>query len=188
MRVVVFGTGFGCLTHVRALQAAGFEVVALVGRDPAKTQERAATFGIPRALTSVEEALRVEGVDAVTIATPPDTHASIVLAAVAAGRHVLCEKPLARDAAEGRTMLAAAEEAGVVHLLGCEFRFGRRSGGPGPGGPRGRDRRAPHGHGDAPRPHAGRPRSRGSRLVGRCRPEVAVGWPPTAPRSSIRSG
>jgi len=121
--VVVVGTGFGCVTHVRAVRAAGFEVVALVGRDPAKTADRAAMFDIPRALTSVEEAVALDGVDAVTVATPPHTHAPIALAAISAGKHVLCEKPFARDAAEGRTVLTAAEEAGVVHLLGCEFRW-----------------------------------------------------------------
>jgi predicted dehydrogenase len=122
-RVVVIGTSFGCVTHVRALRAAGFEVAALVGRDPARTNGRAALFDIPVALTSVDEALALDGVSAVTVATPPHTHAAITLAAIAAGKHVLCEKPFARDAAEGRTMLAAAEEAGIVHLLGCEFRW-----------------------------------------------------------------
>jgi predicted dehydrogenase len=121
--VVVFGTGFGCVTHVRALRAAGFDVVALVGQDPEKTAARAALFDIPRALTSVDEALALDGVDAVTIATPPHTHAPIALAAIAAGKHLICEKPFARDATEGRAVLAAAEAAGVVHLLGCEFRW-----------------------------------------------------------------
>ena len=120
---IVFGTGFGCVTHVRALRAAGFDVVALVGQDPDKTATRAALFDIPRALTSMDEALSLDGVDAVTIATPPHSHASIALAAIAAGKHLICEKPFARNAAEGRTMLAAAEQAGVVHLLGCEFRW-----------------------------------------------------------------
>ena len=120
---VVIGTGFGCITHVRALQAAGIQVAALVGRDPAKTEGRAELFGIPRGLTSVEEALALDDVDAVTIATPPHTHAGMALAAVNAGKHVICEKPFARDAAEARAVLAAAESAGVVHLLGCEFRW-----------------------------------------------------------------
>ena len=119
-RVVVFGTGFGCVAHVRALRAAGFEVMALAGQDPVETAFRADLFDIPRALTSVDEALAVEGVDAVSIATPPHTHAVIALAAIAAGKHVICEKPFARDADEGRVTLAAA---GAVHLLGCEFRW-----------------------------------------------------------------
>jgi predicted dehydrogenase len=121
--VIVVGTGFGCVTHVRALRAAGFEVRALVGRDPAKTVERAKLFDVPVGLTSVGEALELPGVDAVSVATPPCTHGEITLAAIAAGKHVICEKPFAVDTDEARTMLEAAEDAGVVHLLGCEFRF-----------------------------------------------------------------
>jgi predicted dehydrogenase len=121
--VVVLGTGFGCYTHVRALRGAGLDVVAVVGRDPDKTATRARLFDVPRALTSVDDALALPGVDAVTIATPPDTHAALVLAALGARKHVLCEKPFARDAGEARTLLAAASAAGVVHLLGTEFRF-----------------------------------------------------------------
>ena len=120
---LVVGTGFGCLTHTRALRAAGFAVRALVGRDPARTAERARRCDIPHACTSLAEALALPGVDVVTVATPPHAHAPIVLEAVAAGKHVLCEKPFARDAVDGRAMLAAAEAAGVVHLLGTEFRF-----------------------------------------------------------------
>jgi predicted dehydrogenase len=120
---IVVGTGFGVLTHLRALRLAGFDVHALVGRDPEKTRERARMFHVPHGLTSLAEALALPGVNAVTVATPPHTHASIVLMAIAAGKHVLCEKPFARDAAEGRRMLEAAEAAGSVHLLGTEFRF-----------------------------------------------------------------
>jgi predicted dehydrogenase len=119
----VVGTGFGCLTHVRALRAADFAVHALVGRDPAKTAARAQRFEIAHACTSLADALARPEVDAVTIATPPHTHAPLVLETVAAGRHVLCEKPFTRDASEARQLLDAAEAAGVVHLLGCEFRF-----------------------------------------------------------------
>jgi predicted dehydrogenase len=121
--VVVVGTGFGCVTHVRALRAAGFDVKALVGRDPARTSERAQQFGVPAACTSLAKALATPGVDAVTVATPPHTHAELALEAMAAGKHVLCEKPFARDTAEARTVLAAADQAGVVHLLGTEFRW-----------------------------------------------------------------
>jgi predicted dehydrogenase len=121
---VVVGTGFGVLTHARALRGAGIEVRALVGRDEAKARARADLLGIPGATTSFEEALALPGVDVVTVATPPHTHAPFVIAAAQAGKHVLCEKPFARDAAEARVMLDAAEAAGVVHLLGTEFRFG----------------------------------------------------------------
>ncbi len=121
---IVVGTGFGVLTHLRALRGAGFRVEALVGRDPQKAAQRAARFEVPHACTSLDEALALPNVDAVAVATPPYTHAAIVKAAVAAGKHVLCEKPFARDAAEARELLEAAEQAGVVHLLGTEWRFG----------------------------------------------------------------
>jgi predicted dehydrogenase len=121
--IAVVGTGFGCLTHVRALRAGGFDVRALVGRDPEKTKLRAERFEVPNACTSLVDALALPGIDAVSVATPPHTHCELVLAAISAGKHVLCEKPFARDTAEAMQMLDAAERAGVVQLLGCEFRF-----------------------------------------------------------------
>ena len=119
----VVGTGFGVFTHLRALRNAGFEVRALVGRDPAKTRDRARLLQVPRPCTSLAEALSDPRVSVVTIATPPATHAALVLEAVRAGKHVLCEKPFAMNLAEAREMLAAAERAKVVHALGVEFRF-----------------------------------------------------------------
>ncbi|HMC67966.1 MAG TPA: Gfo/Idh/MocA family oxidoreductase, partial [Mycobacteriales bacterium] len=115
--------GFGCLTHVRAMRATGFDVLALVGRDPEKTAARAERFEVPNALTSLADALALPGVDAVAVATPPHTHAAIVLEVVAAAKHVVCEKPFAKDRREAERMLAAAAIAGVVHLLGTEFRW-----------------------------------------------------------------
>ena len=121
---VVVGTGFGLFTHVRALRDAGIEVRAIVGRDRARTAERAAPLGIPHVATSLAEALAADAsIRLVTVATPPHTHFPIVMEAIAAGRHVLCEKPFAKDLAEARAMLRAAEAAGIVHMLGAEFRF-----------------------------------------------------------------
>jgi predicted dehydrogenase len=120
---VVVGTGFGCRVHVPALRDAGFTVHALVGHDASRTQRRADRLGIPHACTTLAEALALAGVDAVTIATPPDTHAALAIEACEAGRHVLCEKPFALDAAEAGLMLEAAERAGVTHLVGHEFRW-----------------------------------------------------------------
>jgi predicted dehydrogenase len=125
---VVVGTGFGVLTHLRAMRAAGIEVLALVGRDGDKAADRARRFGVPYATTVLDEALSLPGVDAVTVATPPRTHADIVLEAIHAGKHVVCEKPFACDVAEARTMFDAAERAGIVHLLGNEWRFGAGQG------------------------------------------------------------
>ena len=120
---VVVGTGFGCRVHVPALRAAGFDVLALVGTDPERTRRRAEREGIPHALADLDAALALPGVVAVTVATPPPADAAVAIAAARAGHHVVCEKPFAIDAAEARAMLAAAEAAGVTHLVGHEFRF-----------------------------------------------------------------
>ncbi len=123
LAAAVVGTGFGVLTHVRALQAAGVEVRALIGRNAEKAASRAAMFGIPQPTTNWAETFADPDIDIVAVATPPHTHGPIVLDAVNAGKHVMCEKPFARDLAEARQMLAAAEAAGVVHMIGTEFRF-----------------------------------------------------------------
>ena len=80
---VVVGTAFGGRVHVPALRAAGFEVLALVGRDEQRTAARAAELGVAQGLTSLDEALALPGVDVVTVSTPPDAHVEPVLAAAA---------------------------------------------------------------------------------------------------------
>jgi predicted dehydrogenase len=109
--------------HVPALRAAGFDVVALVGRDADKTARRARRLGIEHSTTSLRDALARPGADVVTIATPPDTHAELAIEAADAGRHVICEKPFALDLEQARSMLDAARRAGIVHLVGHEFRW-----------------------------------------------------------------
>jgi len=74
-------------------------------------------------MLSLADALELPGVEAVTIATPPPTHAALALETIAAGRHLICEKPFTATLDEARTVLAAAESAGVVHVLGTEFRW-----------------------------------------------------------------
>jgi predicted dehydrogenase len=120
---VVVGTGFGARVHAPALRAAGFDVVALVGRDPERTARRAERLEIPNACTSLGDALALPGVDAVTIAAPPAAHAALAIEACEAGRHVICEKPFAIDAPEAEAMVAAAQAAGVTALVGHEFRW-----------------------------------------------------------------
>jgi predicted dehydrogenase len=121
-RAAVVGTSFGARIHLPALRGAGFEVVALVGRDLERTRRRTERFGVPHACASLTEALEL-GLDAVSLATPPATHAPLALEAIAAGCHVLCEKPFTLDAAEARAVERATAEAGVVGYIGHEFRF-----------------------------------------------------------------
>ena len=120
---LVVGTGFGCRVHVPALRAAGFEVAGLVGTNLERTLRRAAANGVPLAFTDLDEAITRTGAVAVTVATPPHNHAPVTLAALSRGCHVICEKPFAMNADEAQAMLDAAERAGVMHLVGHEFRW-----------------------------------------------------------------
>jgi len=119
---LVVGTGFGCRIHVPALRAAGFDVVALVGTDAERTRRRAESSGVPQAFIGLDEAITRTGAKVVTVATPPQTHGPLTMIAISRGCHVLCEKPFAKDSGEARAMLEAAQRAGIVHLVGHEFR------------------------------------------------------------------
>jgi predicted dehydrogenase len=123
LRVAVVGTAFGGRVHVPALRAAGFDVVALVGRDRERTVARAAQLGVPLGATSLDEVLAHGPLDAVTVATPPDAHVAPTLEAIDRGLAVLCEKPLASTSAEAVRLRDAARAAGVVNVLGFEFRW-----------------------------------------------------------------
>src|SRR5690349_9014451 len=101
--------GFGlCREHAR--------VVALCDSDPAVLARAAQQSGVSATFTDYNQVLAHPGVDAVVIATPNFSHAPIALAAFAAGKHVLCEKPIAMDYAESVKMLRAAESANVRHM------------------------------------------------------------------------
>jgi predicted dehydrogenase len=124
IRIAVAGTGFGARIHVPGLRLSGrFEVVALVGRSPARLAALAQRLDVPRTCGTLEEALAIHGLEAVSIATPPMAHAAAAIAAARAGKHVLCEKPMARTLAEAEAMAVAVERAGVIGLIDHEFRF-----------------------------------------------------------------
>jgi predicted dehydrogenase len=126
--MVRFGiAGFG-LHAVRRLMP-GFSrsknctVTALSRRTIAAARQLAAEYGIPLAFDSVAELCSSPQVDAVLVTTPNSSHLSDVLAAVKAGKHVLCEKPMGMNAAECRQMVAAARDRGVVLGVAHVFRF-----------------------------------------------------------------
>lgn len=120
---IVVGTGFGCRIHVPALRAAGFDVAALVATRPDRLERKASQAGIPAWYTDLDEAIDKTGAKVVTVATTPASHAKIALRAIAKGCHVLCEKPFAFDAVEGKGLLDAAEAADVTHMVSHEFRW-----------------------------------------------------------------
>ena len=101
-------------------------LVAIGGRDAAAAQETADRFGWESVETDWRELIARPDVDIVDICTPGDTHAEIAVAALAAGKHVLCEKPLANTVEEAATMAAAATDAardrGVRSMVGFTYR------------------------------------------------------------------
>ena len=98
-------------------------VVAVADTDATKREETRARFGVPRAYATTRDLLADAGVDAVFVCLPTSLHAEVALAAIAAGKHVFCEKPMARDSAECQAMLDAAERAGVRLMVGHYLRF-----------------------------------------------------------------
>lgn len=90
------------------------EFVAIAGRNGARMAECARRFGVERTYTDVDALLAAPDIDAVLILTPPESHGELALKAVAAGKHVLLEKPMVRSIAEAKRILAAVEANPVV--------------------------------------------------------------------------
>jgi predicted dehydrogenase len=99
------------------------EVVAIGSRDHARAEAAASAFGIARAYGSYEEVLADPEVDAVYIPLPNDQHEPWTIAAARAGKHVLCEKPLAMTVAEAERMIEACEAAGVRFMEAFMYRL-----------------------------------------------------------------
>lgn len=123
LRVGVVGTGFGARAQIPGFRAAGCEVTAVSSARPERAGEVARQHRVPSWTTDAAELARRDDVDLISVASPPYLHHDHVLAAVAAGKHVLCEKPFALNAVQARAMLAAAEAKRVVHAIDHEFRF-----------------------------------------------------------------
>ena len=105
------------------LAAGSCTVTAIASRDLARAREAAARFGIPHAYGSYGDLVASTEVDAVYVPLPNHLHAEWTVAAAEAGKHVLCEKPLAMDADEARRMVAACDAAGVVLVEAFMYRF-----------------------------------------------------------------
>jgi predicted dehydrogenase len=99
------------------------KVVALCDSNPEVLERAKKQTGIAMGFIDYNNVLRQADVAAVVIATPNFTHAPIALAAIAAGKHVLCEKPIAMNLPEAKQMLAAAQAAGIVHMTAFTYRF-----------------------------------------------------------------
>ena len=126
MKLGIIGAGTMSKLHLEACRRVGVTVAAIADRSREGAEARAAEFGIPGVYTDPTELFADPSIDAVIIATPVSTHTSLVLEALAKGKHVLCEKPPAMSAAEIDEMIAARNASGKVLLFGFVRRYDPR--------------------------------------------------------------
>jgi len=119
LSAALVGTGFIAAVHVDALRRLGVDVLGVVGSSP----DRAAEAGLGNVYGSLGELLEDDRIDVVHLTTPNHLHYPQVKRALAAGKHVVCEKPLALTAAESRELVELADAAGVVHCTNFMARF-----------------------------------------------------------------
>jgi predicted dehydrogenase len=119
----IVGTGFIGPAHIEALRRIGIPVAGLVERDAASAEAKARELGVARGYPSLEAALADPGIDAVHLAVPNHLHAPCAKAALAAGKHVLCEKPLALTSAESAELADLARNSGLVAAVNYNLRF-----------------------------------------------------------------
>jgi predicted dehydrogenase len=125
IKAAVIGVGIG-LAHAKGyLACPDAELVAVCDADPVRLRERGDQMGIPREMqfTDYHDVLKLPELDAVSIGLPNFLHAPVAVAAFEAGKHVLCEKPLATSKEEAQRMVRAAEENGRTLMVCFNYRF-----------------------------------------------------------------
>lgn len=124
IKVGVIGAGGISTVHVEGYQKlANVEVVAICDRIPERAQAMADKYKIPNALSSAEDLLALDDIAAVSICTPNIDHKVSAIKALKAGKHVLCEKPMAMSAREAQAMIDEAAKAGKKLQVGLNNRF-----------------------------------------------------------------
>src|SRR3981081_4051867 len=119
----VVGTGFIGTVHVEALRRLGVQVHGVVGSSSARAAERARVAALPPAYESMDAMLADKRVDVVHITSPNHLHHPHAKAALSAGKHVVCEKPLAMTSAESAELVRLAESSGLGHATNFNVSF-----------------------------------------------------------------
>jgi predicted dehydrogenase len=121
--VAIAGTGFIGPAHLEALRRNGIQVIGLAESSAELAQQKAGELGIPKAYDSFEALLADPLVDVVHLATPNYLHHPQARAALLAGKHVVCEKPLAMNSEESADLVKVAAETGLVNAINFNIRF-----------------------------------------------------------------
>ncbi|MEO0384884.1 MAG: Gfo/Idh/MocA family oxidoreductase [Pseudomonadota bacterium] len=119
----VIGTGFIGGVHIQALRRLGVNVRGVLGSSPDRGQERAADLGVPKAYATLENLLADDTIDVVHVTSPNHAHYPQVKAILAAGKHVVCEKPLAMTSEQSAEMVELAKASGKVAAVCYNVRF-----------------------------------------------------------------
>ncbi|MGL3606875.1 Gfo/Idh/MocA family protein [Rhizobium sp. G187] len=123
IRLLILGTGGMANSHAMNFSTiSDVQLVAAVDLDLATVRGFAARHGIPNTFTSLDEAIAWGEFDAVTNVTPDRVHHPTTLKLIAAGKHVMCEKPLAENYAKADEMATAAEASGLVNMVNLTYR------------------------------------------------------------------
>ncbi|HYZ28837.1 MAG TPA: Gfo/Idh/MocA family oxidoreductase [Thermoleophilaceae bacterium] len=123
LRVGIVGTGFIGGVHARAVRVSRARLAGVASARPESAESAAGAFGAERAYRSAGELIADPSIDVVHVCTPNHLHVPLSEAALAAGKHVVCEKPLALDAAGAAGLAAAAESAGVQAAVPFVYRY-----------------------------------------------------------------
>jgi len=123
LRVAIAGTGFIGRVHARSALLAGATVVGVAASSPDRAEAAAKDLGVERAFASADELVRADDVDVIHICTPNHLHFDLALAALDAGKHVICEKPLATQRADAERLVRAAKAAGKVASVPFVYRY-----------------------------------------------------------------
>lgn len=123
LRSAIIGTGFMGHVHARAVRAAGGDVAWAISPSPDRARAAAGSMAAERSASAWVEAVNDPEVDIIHVCTPNHLHAEISRAAIGAGKHVVCEKPLALGVADADDLVDRAEEAGVVAAVPFVYRF-----------------------------------------------------------------
>ena len=123
LRVGIAGAGFIGGVHARSARASGACLAGVASTNLERAEQAADAFGAERAYASADELIADPSIDVVHICTPNHLHVPLAQAAIAAGKHVICEKPLALDAAGATGLATAAEAAGVQAGVPFVYRY-----------------------------------------------------------------
>jgi len=123
LRVVIAGTGFIGAVHARSARLAGARLVGVAASTPGRGERAAEALGAERSFATAEQLAEAPDVDVVHICTPNHLHVGLAHAALAAGKHVVCEKPIALDGASAQALSDAGDRSGRIASVPFVYRY-----------------------------------------------------------------